>query len=223
MRRLFKNLAAVFLIPITRWYLRKERKYRYKNITVTVFPGVFHPGLFASTGLLMEYMDNKIVRGETLLELGSGSGLISVVAAKHNAAVTALDISHAAIANTDRNALANGVKITTVQSDLFANLEKQTFDWVIINPPYYARKPENEADYAWYCGEDFRYFKTLFAELPAFIHPGSKAIMVLTQGCDVARITLIANAANFELMLLRQKVSVFDGSDMLYELRYKRW
>src|SRR5690606_13522308 len=153
------------LIPFTRWYLRKQRSYTRGDITVSVLPGVFHPGLFSSTLMILEYIEKKIAAGQTLLELGSGSGLISVVAAKAHLDVPALDISETAIHNTATNARANGVTIKSVHSDLFTHLDSQQFDWVIIKPPYYARTPQNDADRAWYCGENFEYFRNLFMQL----------------------------------------------------------
>jgi release factor glutamine methyltransferase len=221
MRKLFKKLASLFLVPLTRWYLRKKRKYAYRQTTVSVLPGVFHPGLFSSTGLLLGYVEQKIIPGETLLEIGSGTGLISVIASKKHARVTALDKSLAAIENTALNAKANNVKIDVIQSDLFESLSKKQFDWIVINPPYYARDPETEGDLAWYCGKEFQYFKKLFTGLPEVMHPASQVIMVLTMGCDLKQIFSIGGAAGFRFQLLKEKKAFFDGKDMLYSLQAK--
>ncbi len=220
MRRFFKNVAAIVLIPFTRWYLRKKRSYTRGDITVSVLPGVFHPGLFSSTLFILEYIENKISTGQTLLEVGSGSGLISVVAAKANLDVTALDISETATQNTATNARTNGVTIKTVHSDLFTNLDSQRFDWVIINPPYYARTPQSDADHAWYCGENFEYFGKLFRQLPDFVDSQSVTVMVLTQECNLQEIFAIAHSAGCQLALLKEKSSLFDGKDLLYQLHY---
>lgn len=216
MRKIFKNLASIFLVRLTRWYLRKQRSYNYRQTTVFVLPGVFHPGLFSSTVLVLEYLEQNIIPSETLLELGSGTGLISVIASKRQAKVTAVDKSVAAVENTSLNAKANNVMVDVIQSDLFESLKKRTFDWIIINPPYYARDPETESDLAWYCGKDFEYFKNLFKGLPEVMHPASKVIMVLTMGCDLKQIFSIANSAGFRFELLKEKNVFFDGKDMLY-------
>lgn len=221
MRRVFKSLASVFLVPLTRWYLRKKRKYAYQQTTVSVLPGVFHPGFFSSTGLVLEYLEQKITPGETLLEIGSGTGLISVIASKKHARVTALDKSFTAIENTSLNAKANHVEIEVIQSDLFESLNKKQFDWIVINPPYYARDPQTESDLAWYCGKDFQYFRNLFKGLPQAVHPASQVIMVLTMGCDLKQIFAIGNSAGFRFQLLKEKKVFFDGKDMLYSLQAK--
>lgn len=218
MRKLFKGVASLFLVPLTRWYLRKKRTYTYNEITVSVFPGVFHPGLFSSTLLIVEYLKTKVLAGQRVLELGSGTGLISVFAAKAEADVMAVDISATAIENTEANARANDVQIGVLRSDLFDGLRGQPFDWIIINPPYYAKAPQNESDFAWYCGENFEYFKKLFDRLVEFIHPDSHVLMVLTQGCDLESIFNTGHQAGYRFELLRERTSLFDGKDMLYRI-----
>jgi len=155
MRKIFKRLFSFFLIPVVRLYLRKERRYTYLNTTVTVLPGVFHPGLFYSTKFIIDYLTDKQLSGKSLLELGCGTGLISIIAAKSGAHVVASDLSLLAVENTKRNASQNRVSINIIHSDLFDAIEKMTFDWIIINPPYYARNAKNEEELAWNCGINF--------------------------------------------------------------------
>src|SRR5688500_18013732 len=107
MRKVLKSLAAIFLIPLTKWYLRKERRYSYQGINVTVLPGVFHPGIFHSTSFILKYLDEQDLGNKKLIEIGSGTGLISIRAAKANAVVTATDLSLTAIQNTALNAESN--------------------------------------------------------------------------------------------------------------------
>jgi release factor glutamine methyltransferase len=218
MRKLFKSVASLFLVPLTRWYLRKKRTYTYKQINISVFPGVFHPGLFSSTLLILDYLQTKVLPGQRFLELGSGTGLISVFAARAQANVMAIDISIRAIKNTEANAMTNGVRVDVLCSDLFDGLQEETFEWIIINPPYYARKPQNESDFAWYCGEDFEYFRKLFDRLGEFIRLDSQVLMILTQGCDLESIFKIGNQAGYGFELLREQRSFFDGKDMLYRI-----
>lgn len=76
-----------------------------------------------------------------ICDVGTGSGIIAVCAAKHlaNARVAALDISAAALAVARANAEAHGVahRIEFVESDLFAALPaERRFDFVVSNPPY---------------------------------------------------------------------------------------
>lgn len=219
MRKLIKRFLSFFLIPFTKWYLRKERKYRYKGITVTVLPGVFHPGLFYSTKFLIDYLQEQMLEKKLLLELGCGTGLISIFASKAGARVTASDLSLAAIKNVKLNARQNKLDIEIIHSDLFNAIGIKPFDYIIINPPYYSRAPGNESELAWYCGENFEYFQKLFSSLPAYIHFSSEIIMVLTKGSEVEKISSIARTHEFEFELIREKRVFFDEKDYLFKIK----
>jgi release factor glutamine methyltransferase len=221
MRSLLKKSASALLIPLVRWYLRKERKYSYEGISVTVSPGVFHPGLFSSTLFLLKFLRDKPLQAAEFLELGCGTGLISIVAAKANGKVTACDLSMAAIENAKKNFVHNKVDVQLIHSDLFDALGRKAFDWIVINPPYYARAIERESDLAWNCGEHFQYYQKLLQSLPRFVHANTEVIMVLTQGCEMNKIFDIASMHGFYFQLLMEKNVFFDGKDFLYRIKPK--
>lgn len=219
MRKYFKYFSSLILVPFTQWYLRKERVFTYKSITVTVRPGVFHPGLFHSTKLLLSYLSEKKLSGKTFLELGCGTGFLSLYAARQEAIVTASDISELAIENCTVNAQRNHATFSIIQSDLFDSLGRQNFDVIVINPPYYAKDPVTEADYAWNCGAEFQYFQKLFQQLPSFTEQDSEVIMVLTKGCDLKAIFAIAEKNKFAFSLIQEKSVLFDEKDFLFQVR----
>ena len=219
MRKLFKRCISFFLVPLTRWYLRKERSYTYKGTTVNVIPGVFHPGLFYSTKFLIDYLLEQPIKNKSLLELGCGTGLLSIVAFKAGALVTASDLSSLAIKNVKSNGHRNGVFIHCIHSDLFDAIDKKPFDWIIINPPYYAKTAENEEGLAWYCGENFEYFQKLFGSIKDYMHATTEVIMVLTKGSEVEKILAIGNKHGFEFELIKEKDVLFDEKDFLYRVR----
>ena len=76
-----------------------------------------------------------------ICDVGTGSGIIAVAAAKHLAKsrITAIDVSPAALAVARGNAQTHGVleRIEFVESDLFAAVPpERRFDFVVSNPPY---------------------------------------------------------------------------------------
>lgn len=204
-RTLFKAIIYYVIRPVVILYLSSERNYRYNDLHVTIKPGVFHPGFFFSTKLLINYLKDISLRNRTFLELGSGSGLISIYAAKQKAIVTAADISPTAVETSGRNAERNQVFIKTITSDLFDEIPPQVFDMIVINPPYYPRQPVYEKDYAWFCGKDFEYFERLFRKLGDYADQHSNVIMILSEDCQIERIRQIALKNNWEMEVVFQK------------------
>jgi release factor glutamine methyltransferase len=199
MRRITRYLATVFYRPFLVRYLSKERSYSYKNIQLRIHPDVFHPGFFHSTKILLDCMENLPLQGKKLLELGAGSGLISISAAKAGADVTASDINPVAMRYLEANMQVNGVALTVIVSDLFEQIPRQFFDMVIINPPYYFDSPAGFKEHAWYCGKNGEYFHALFASLSNYTNRNTVILMVLCEGCNRGLIRSIAGGYGFGL------------------------
>jgi release factor glutamine methyltransferase len=179
--------------------------YTYKGIRLVIPPAVFHPGFFFSTRLLLRYIASLSLKHKSLLELGAGSGLIALHAARQGALVTATDINGVAIQSLKLNSHNNRIPLTIIESDLFKNIPQQAFDIIAINPPYYKKQPRTPAEYAWYCGEQGEYFQQLFSGLQAYIHPQSIVLMVLSDGCDIEMIQSMAAANGFQLNCVVKK------------------
>ncbi len=204
-RKKILNLLHPILKPLSQWYLSRTRSYRYQSINLQIYPGVFHPGLFFSTKVLLNYLNTQNIKGSTLLELGAGSGLIAIYCSQQGARVTASDVNPVAIKNLKENADANNADIEIVLSDLFDNLNPGAFSWIIINPPYYPKQVAKDSERAWYCGENFEYFEKLFTQLKTDFLDHQKIIMVLSEDCNIARIKAIAASRNIDLKTIYQQ------------------
>ena len=196
---------APILKKLANVYTRKEREFSYNNITVKVLPGVFHPGLFFSSKMLLNFMDTLNLEGKTFLELGAGTGIISILAAKKGAVVYASDISSKAVENVRLNAIKNNVQISIFTSDLFKNIPDMQFDYIIINPPYYKRDPLEDEEYAWFCGSNFEYFTSLFNSISNNIDKHSQVFMILSEVCDIQEIKSIGMEKGFAWKLKMKK------------------
>ncbi len=218
---MIKSFTKKLLFPILKSayniYSSKERSYSYKGINVRVMPGVFHPGLFFSTKLLLEYISKKDLNNKTVLELGAGSGLISIYCATQNAKVTASDINPTAIKNIIKNSELNNVQLEVIESDLFDNIVMRKFDYIIVNPPYFPKDPKNEKELAWFCGNDFQYFKKLFAQLNNYKTQETVVLMILSEDCDLQRIASIANDNHFSMSMVFQK-KVFGEANYIFRI-----
>ena len=85
------------------------------------------------------------LKPQTVLDLGTGSGCIAIAckAKLPDAAVTATDVSAAALELAARNAARHGAEIRFLEGDLFAAVPAgERFDLIVSNPPYV---PDGEA------------------------------------------------------------------------------
>ena len=202
---LFKSTAFRILYPLSKKYLSKERNYSYKGINIKVFPGVFHPGFFYSTKILLNFLEKIELNKKFILELGAGTGLISIYASKQGGFVTASDINLTSINNIEKNAELNSTKIEVIHSDLFDRVPKRKYDYIIINPPYYKKQPTTQKEFAWFCGDDFQYFRKLFTQLPNRIDRNTNVLMILSDQADIESIEHIGVANSFLMEEIFQK------------------
>lgn len=197
MRRITRYLAGVFYKPLLVKWLSKERNYSYRGIILKIHPEVFHPGFFFSTKILLRYLRDITLYEKKFLELGAGSGLISITAAKAGAVVTATDINPVATTYLHQNSQLNKVDLNIINSDLFKNIPEESFDLIVINPPYYFEAPASLKEYAWYCGRNGEYFEGLFKNLSNYIDQNTVILIILCEDCNRSVIQSIANRFGF--------------------------
>jgi 16S rRNA (guanine1207-N2)-methyltransferase len=110
-----------------------------REYTVCSRPGVFSgDGLDPGAAALIAAM--KINPGDSVLDLGCGTGIVGIVAATRTAPklVWLVDVDSDAVASAAETARANGLEGVTVQaSDSVESVGDRRFDVVVTNPPFH--------------------------------------------------------------------------------------
>src|SRR5580704_5686959 len=99
------------------------RLERIDGVPFMVTPSVFNPKVPRTGRFFASQLDARLVSAETeVLDMGTGSGVCAVFAARHARRVVAVDINPAAVRCTGINALLNRLehRIDVRLGDLFA-------------------------------------------------------------------------------------------------------
>ena len=87
------------------------------------------------TFLLAENLEIK--EGQSVLEIGTGSGLVSMYASLLTDDVTATDINYNALELAEKNFKLNNINTIKLEfGDLFEPVKDKTFDVILFNTPY---------------------------------------------------------------------------------------
>ncbi len=113
--------------------LKISRKYEYFGMEIEISPGVFDPFLMVSGKVLADSLNFS---GKKVIEIGTGSGIISLKLAKLGNEVVATEISKEAARCAKRNARKNGIELEVVLTS-FAHGICGTFDVLVSNFPYF--------------------------------------------------------------------------------------
>jgi release factor glutamine methyltransferase len=123
------------------------------------------PGTYApqdDTALLISALRGSgLALGRRVLDVGTGTGAVALAAfAAGAASVTAVDLSHRAVASARVNAALARAHVDVRRGDLFAPVAGETFDLVLSNPPYVPaateRPPRHRNARSWDAGLDGR-------------------------------------------------------------------
>jgi len=219
MRNFIKKITHPILKLGYEIYYYKPRSFWYDGICIKVHPDVFPPHFTISTKILLDFIKDKELNNKTFLELGCGSGIISLLATKKGAKVTATDINTTAIEFLTENAKKNNLELEIIESDLFQSLRNKTFDYIIINPPYYPKKPKNMKENAWFCGNNFEYFEALFQQLKNYLTSSNETFIILSEDCELEKIKAIASRNDITFSLVEEK-KVVGEKNYIFILTY---
>lgn len=204
-RLLTSEELTAFEALLSRRLARKPLQYilgsaAFMGHDFLVRPGVLIPR--SDTEALAEQAIARLLPGQEALDLCTGSGAIaiSLKLACPEAAVTASDLSPAALDLARDNARHLGAEIALVQGDLFAPLVGRRFHLIACNPPYIPSaelaglqaEVLAEPALALDGGPDgLALYRRIIAEAPRHLHPGGWLLLEMGDGQQQALEALI--------------------------------
>lgn len=183
----FPQLTALIGKSLALYY-RLIGKHRYDDfrlervagVPILVIPSVFNPKVPRTGAFLATHLDERLISADSdVLDMGTGSGVCALFAARYARRVLAVDINAAAVRCAAINAHLNNLegRIEVRHGDLFAPVRGERFDLIVFNPPFLRAAPRNDRDRAWRSTDVAERFAAALGE---HLKPGGSALLVLS-------------------------------------------
>jgi len=204
-RRLWRHLL--------RWRFLLFQRHRYDRLVVEeiagtpilVLPDVFNPKLFRTGEFLVETLDSRLIPPDsTVLDMGTGSGVGAVFAARWARRVVAVDINPAAVRCARINALLHQLddRVEVRQGNLFEPACGEQFDVVLFNPPFFRGEPRSDLERALWANDVVERFA---AGLRHHLTADGHALVVLSSDGDVAGFLSAFRAHGFTAQVVAER------------------
>ena len=197
------------------------KKVYFRDTIFVVDERVYEPA--EDTFLLAEHL--VVAEDDVVLDVGTGSGIQAVLAAKKAKRVVAVDINPYAIECAIKNAQTNEVKerIEFRQGDLFQSIKPdEKFDVILFNSPYLPSEPDEEKSWigkAWAGGPNGRAVIDRFiADAPDYLADGGRIQLVQSSLSNVDKTIQMFKERNLQARVAAQVKVAFE-SIVLIEAR----
>jgi len=178
------------------------------TIDIEMLPEVYSPS--DDSYLLLDVIE--VSPESKLLDMGTGSGIIALHAAKAGARVAAVDVNPFAVKCARANAFRNDLKIEVVESDLFDNV-KGIYDIITFNPPYLPAEERSSSwiEKSWSGGSEGSEVVTRFLDKAwLYLSPGGSIYVVLSS-LGSLRSVLKSARERYEGEMLAEKHMFFES------------
>ncbi len=194
----------------------------FKSYIFNVWQDVYEP---AEDSFL--FAENLTVKnGDSVLDMGTGCGILGIIAANKAFKVIAIDINPAAVRCAKENAKLNGVahKMFFIQGDLFAPLKKgKKFDLILFNAPYLPTEPfegKTFVELAWAGGANGKATINRFLQgVRDYVKVDGRVLLMQSTFADVDETMRILEVKGFEAEIIASLALPFFETIMLIEAK----
>ena len=181
----------------------RGKTIRYLGKKFFVYKNTFWP--FTDSQPLVKNF--KIKKGESVLDIGTGSGVIAIFACYQGAGkVVAVDINPAAVQSARYNIKKHGFNKTAAvkQSDLFENVGKEKFDIITANLPFRNKPaPDVVAKSQW--DTDLETNKRFFKDARKHLTSNGRIYFAQSNFGAMQEIKTLAKKAKFSIKVIGRK------------------
>lgn len=225
------NASVTDITQIDRWQKNRQRAFKavppagkavkYLDKEFWVYPDTFWP--FTDSQPLVENF--RIEPGDSVLDVGTGSGVIAIFACYQGAeTVLAVDVNPAAIRSARHNAKLHGFEKTMKvrRSNLFQHIRPhEQFDVITANLPFRDKSAHDVvARSQW--DTDFKTNTQFFKEVGNYLKPDGRIYFAQSNFGAVKEIKALARQAGFSIRAMGSAATDKSESKKFYAFVMKR-
>jgi release factor glutamine methyltransferase len=206
---------------LRRWHRQQHREMQaglprrmfYLGLELRIPEDVFPP---SGGGAFHRLVRDEVRPSDRVLDMGTGSGINAILAAKTCSDIVAVDINPKAVEAARRNAALNGVadRITFCVSDVFDAVDG-TFDLIVIDPPFrwFAARDLLELSTA---DENYRALTRFLTEAHRYLRPGGRILMNIGTSGDIDYLNHLIEKTGFRKEVLSTEELIRDDLTVTY-------
>ncbi|MHA1380671.1 MAG: HemK2/MTQ2 family protein methyltransferase [Candidatus Helarchaeota archaeon] len=174
-------------------------------------PNVLAPSELVVTNLFL--IENLLVKkGDNVLDLGTGSGIMAIFCANKAEKVIATDINPFAVELTKKNVKLNKLDNIEVRfGDLFEGINEK-FDLILFNPPYFPvnANKKNFIEVATCCGKNYELIQRFAIGAKKCLNKNGRIELILSTLADLKNIKSIFIKQGYNIKEVAEKNLFFE-------------
>jgi release factor glutamine methyltransferase len=187
------------------------------SVALTVLPNVYAPGFFTDSLWFAQQLP-QIVGTKSLLEIGTGTGVIAIFCAQNGARVVATDINLDAAQNARLNVMRHNLGISVREGNLFEPIKPyEKFDYIFWAHPFNNWKTPVR-DMLLRSGRDYNYegLRCYIAGAKDHLEPDGKLLLGTGDSADLRTVSTVAARNGYRPRLLNEaKMPLEEGGSLL--------
>jgi len=207
MKKLLQHLAASVVRGVQKYGPHEVEVLGRKYLTAK---DVFNPKYWRTSEIMAKHI--WVTADSDVLDMGTGCGILAVIAGHTARKVTAVDINSEAVRcareNIRRHKLEAAVQV--FEGDLFAPLPSSSaFDVILFNPPYLEGKPRDDLGLALY-DPDKSLINRFLEGARHYLKPGGYVQIVYSSIAEPERVLAMADELGWSCRILAEKKDLFE-------------
>jgi release factor glutamine methyltransferase len=190
------------------------QEVRYLGLQLEIPAQVFP--VTRMSDLLGRAVLDEVCDDDRVLDMGTGSGVNAILAARRSRHVIGVDINPHAVAAAIRNAVRNHVadRTTFFESDVFERVDG-TFDLIVFDPPFRWFRPRDLLEVS-FADENYRTLTKFMSEVRGRLNRGGRLLLFFGTSGDMSYLRQLIDRSGLRADTIASRALGKDGTTVTY-------